>query len=831
MMGFLRRCVSVSLCHARLWLLKNAERFCIRPSLLFTVFLGFTKDPYPYVRRVSLDGLVSLSKSGVFEDRSLVEGCFRRAVELLGDMEDCVRSAAVRVVCSWGLMVVAASKPDMKTYWSNEVFAKLCSMARDMSMEVRLEAFNALGMMEMVSEDILLQSLSKKVIGTAKQKGKFGQYSVEQFEMLAKSAAGALVHGLEDEFLEVRKSACQSLHTLIMQSAKFAGEALNFLMDVLNDDSLVVRLQALETMHHMAVCDSLKVQETHMHMFLGVLADNSMAVRYAARKVLKLIKLKDLELFKLSINSLLENSGLYPQDEADLFSVFSHIGRNHGKFVAFIIKEIFDEIEAAFEGTLAFDSVRVTALLILSISAPLTQECVYSIPPIMFSYAVTLLGRIASAFSDIMDRDAFLAYLSEHSKSTRSATNINYEEGEPHFPVVETNAPCYTIKEIIGSVGTLSHKTDEGPSEIPSNTMREQRDVVTSHADQHKVVQDKVLKSINNILAKVKDVWPLVHSGFTNELLRILRCWKEELASMTVDSYGTAGALAFTLHYIRIMKLLAKVWELFFLPAKRLCSLGTGEFDFMLGKLDRRVRELRSRFVGFSVEEELNVLELILVTCVLRLCKVEICCHIQTFKKLTTTISHVESLLKKESSGPSNFVVEVRKLLCESGTSMNGASCSPFLFETCLKLFSLKQFVLSGRIRHIDAELNIPDNDAENPLPFVSGLPVGIPFEITLHNILGGNKLWLSLTMDDDSTQYVFLDLNLFEEFGEARKFASIAPFYKTPKANSFILRACISLEYLFENVDPVKRFGGPKHDLTYLCPEKEVYLAKASKS
>jgi integrator complex subunit 4 len=38
------------------------------------------------------------------------------------------------------------------------------------------------------------------------------------------------------------------------------------LIDVLNDDSIFVRLQALETMLHMATFGHLKVQGTHMHM-------------------------------------------------------------------------------------------------------------------------------------------------------------------------------------------------------------------------------------------------------------------------------------------------------------------------------------------------------------------------------------------------------------------------------------------------------------------------------------------------------------------------------------------------------------------------------------
>ena len=66
--------------------------------------------------------------------------------------------------------------------------------------------------------------------------------------------------------LKVRKSACESLHALTILSVEFACEALNLLMDVLNDDSVVVRLQALETMHHMAINGCLKLQEKHMHM-------------------------------------------------------------------------------------------------------------------------------------------------------------------------------------------------------------------------------------------------------------------------------------------------------------------------------------------------------------------------------------------------------------------------------------------------------------------------------------------------------------------------------------------------------------------------------------
>ncbi|XP_061362118.1 protein SIEL isoform X2 [Gastrolobium bilobum] len=785
--------VFVSLCFgpsvpARVWMLRNAGlRFRVRPALLLAVLLGFTKDPYPYVREASLEGLVGLSERGEFKDLGLVEGCYQRAGQLLRDRDDCVRFSAVRVVASWGL-ILAASNADMKAYWSNEVFAKLCSMARDMSMKVRVEAFVGLSKMEIVSEDFLLQSLSKRVLGFGKQKETLGQSTSEQFDLLATSVAGALVHGLEDEFFEVRKSACQSLRTLTILSIEFAREALNMLMDILNDDSVVVRLQALETMHHMEIHGCLKLQEKHLHMFLGVLVDNNREVRYVERKIAKQVKLNDLALFKSFINGLMENLDRYPEDEADVFSAFSHLGRNHRKFVGLIIKEISVEVEAAFEGSIEFNSARIAALLILSISAPLLNADIGSIPPVMFSYAVTLLARICCAFSDVMDRDALLAYLCEKSRSTGySATNINLREGDRRLPVLEGDAPNFASNEVIDS-------------EIESHSRR-------------------VTKVVANY-----------QSGVTNEVLKFLRCLKEELTTLTFDSLGSGDAMAFTLLYLRIIKLLAKVWE-HLLPAKSLCSRGMGELESNLGKLDRRVKELMSRFIGFSAEEELNVLELILVTCALRLCKVEFCSLNPTFKRLTAIYLHVESLLKERSALPSNFVVELGKLIHLSSTYIKEASCSPFPFDKCLKLFSLKQFVFRATIRHLKAELSILSNDSEHPLPFVSGLPVGIPCEITLHNISSENRLWLIMNMDDGLIQYVFLDLDSFEGSGEVRNFAFVAPFYRTPKDNSLTLKVCIGLECLFENVSPVQRFGGPKHELVLLCKEKQVYLSQVNKN
>lgn len=71
-------------------------------------------------------------------------------------------------------------------------------------MKVRIEAFDALACVRIVSEDILLQTLSKKASSVIKDRSYPGQQTSDLFELPASTAAFAFVHGLEDEFYEVR---------------------------------------------------------------------------------------------------------------------------------------------------------------------------------------------------------------------------------------------------------------------------------------------------------------------------------------------------------------------------------------------------------------------------------------------------------------------------------------------------------------------------------------------------------------------------------------------------------------------------------------------------
>ncbi|KDP22821.1 hypothetical protein JCGZ_00408 [Jatropha curcas] len=282
-----------------------------------------------------------------------------------------------------------------------------------------------------------------------------------------------------------------------------------------------------------------------------------------------------------------------------------------------------------------------------------------------------------------------------------------------------------------------------------------------------------------------------------------------------------SASLAFTLQYLKVIKLLAKITGHIM---RKVQSYEIGEIEILFGKLERRLRELRCRFIGLSKEEESLIFELIVVACILRLCKLEVCCYLDTLKKLSTTISLLESLHEEGSIELSNFVMEVSKTLPEIGTLNGGVSFCPLRFANLINHYSVKQFNLYG-VRHLSGALDVPDNDSENPLPFVLGLPVAIPLEITLHNVSSDARLWLRMAMNEELVQFVFLDLNILGGCDEVKKLTFTAPFYRTPRAGSFTLRICVGMECLFEDVHSVKSLGGPKHALVYICPEKEVYL------
>ncbi len=79
-------------------------------------------------------------------------------------------------------------------------------------------------------------------------------------------ACGAFVHGLEDELCCVRTAAVESLTALSIKNARLASMALDFLVDMFNDEIEGVRLKAIESLKRIAPHIFLQVRRAHSRL-------------------------------------------------------------------------------------------------------------------------------------------------------------------------------------------------------------------------------------------------------------------------------------------------------------------------------------------------------------------------------------------------------------------------------------------------------------------------------------------------------------------------------------------------------------------------------------
>lgn len=262
------------------------------------------------------------------------------------------------------------------------------------------------------------------------------------------------------------------------------------------------------------------------------------------------------------------------------------------------------------------------------------------------------------------------------------------------------------------------------------------------------------------------------------------------------------------------------------------CSLGQGELVVLLGKLERSLKEIKYRFIGFSCKQELHILELLLVTQILKISKFKACCPSATLKKISSVVADVEHLVGGRLVELSSFVIELQKILSEIGPpidTLENAFLLHKLLQASLEYYSLRQFMFSGILLHMEAELDVCNN-YDNPLHYVLGLPVGIPLEITLRSMSKETRIWLKMTFEERLAQFVYLDLHGLSGGDEIRKFTYVAPFYGTPNASCFTLKVSIALECSSEPACQSFVRGGPKHELINISGDKEVFLSTVVK-
>ncbi|XP_022826696.1 LOW QUALITY PROTEIN: integrator complex subunit 4 [Spodoptera litura] len=176
----------------------------------------------------------------------------------------------------------------------DDAFVRICSAVNDLCMQVRALACTLLGTTRAVSDRFLLQTLDKQLMSNMKKKRTAHERGAElvrsgawasgrrwaddapghllhqdTVQLLPGGAAGAFVHGLEDELMEVRTAAVDAVCQLSMENAVFATTSLDFLVDMFNDEIEDVRLRAIDSLTRIA--HHIVLREDQLETILGAL--------------------------------------------------------------------------------------------------------------------------------------------------------------------------------------------------------------------------------------------------------------------------------------------------------------------------------------------------------------------------------------------------------------------------------------------------------------------------------------------------------------------------------------------------------------------------------
>ncbi|KAG0046380.1 Integrator complex subunit 4 [Gryganskiella cystojenkinii] len=285
---------------------------------LQVIISNYVTDPEPRVRKSALRSLLDLHSKGF----KLALTIYDVAIVALVDDYQEVRMEGLDLV-----YIVSTLYPNQvvqnplgsrlqATRLVDDTFIRVCDMVNDSSMIVRAKACSYLGRFKSVSYKFLSQTFSKQIMARLKvdvapknlaagpaqkqaQRAKLiatpeGDQDVtaQQVRLLDSGACGAFVHGLEDEYQDVRNSAI----------------TLDYMVDMFMDEIDYVRLNALTSLCKIGNKAPLVLDTEQLQIALGVLED--------------------------------ADRDRFPDDQLSIYQCIRAVGRQHGAFIESLVPEM-----------------------------------------------------------------------------------------------------------------------------------------------------------------------------------------------------------------------------------------------------------------------------------------------------------------------------------------------------------------------------------------------------------------------------------------------------------------------------------------------------------
>ncbi|KAJ2703225.1 hypothetical protein FB645_003978 [Coemansia sp. IMI 203386] len=441
---------------------------------VFDTICRYTTDAHPKVRQTALNAIFREHRMSVKLPVEMYDEC---VVATKDDFEQ-VRLVAVELV--WAIsstypeypVVIQKFKVAETIRLLDDAFVKICDMVNDSSVVVRQRACTILGRFKNVDSKFLSQTFSKQVMshlrrfvprgGTrgyaGRNRGVRGNHSrgfiptpkgdadveSDEFRLLDSGAAGAFVHGLEDEYQEVRDAAIESITELSIGSASFAAKAVDFLVDMFNDSSDRVRLCAIRALVSIGERSLIQLTEEQLSIALSAMKDASHIMRRGIYEFLAVSSLSKSESLAQLMATFRSNLDKYSEDQMPIYKALKALGNNHSTLInAAFVRALLGISEHYLSREARIDDIVYAGNIVLIMNTKVaTRNMLVSVLP---DYVYSHLPYLRDKYRGCLPDDILLSVPKKHWFVKQMLENPHVDESVARLSLEDRKIAAHRV--------------------------------------------------------------------------------------------------------------------------------------------------------------------------------------------------------------------------------------------------------------------------------------------------------------------------------------------------------------------------------------------------
>ncbi|SAL98284.1 hypothetical protein [Absidia glauca] len=438
-----------------------------------TVISRYVLDADPRVRKSALNALVEMHLCGCTLDQPL----YYLAVQSLSDDFEEVRLRALDLV--WSLcslypnftMPLASEHVKQKVRLIDDAFSRVCDLVNDVSVVVRTKACVMLASYHDVEPVVLEQTFSKQIMSRLKHKIRNKtsspasakasmkqekntriqasgdiNFDSEEFRVLDSGACGAFIHGLEDEYQEVRNAAIDSICELCMYHVSLIKQAVLCLVDMFNDEIDKIRVNAIQSLRKIGSRTTLEFNSEELEVALGAFEDSDRVAREAAHDLMKVTRLYNAKDLEKLLFALMANVKRYPEDKLSILRCLCEVGKRHDDYIESLVPGLFQLDRKYIAREQPVSDFTYTSNVILVINACINNTSILAmLPPYMISHFTYYKRKYVDCVPD----------LQEIFKNTPSSSVNGIRPSSSHLSLSATDSMTVDVEEYISATMTM----------------------------------------------------------------------------------------------------------------------------------------------------------------------------------------------------------------------------------------------------------------------------------------------------------------------------------------------------------------------------------------